>query len=275
VQLNDSTNATTYPQDIYSSMQLATIIDKFNNHPGQNYKNYKTIHPRLGLYDLKELRQIKENTGADLLLSLDYFATSDYYQMPLLNNYSISNYSETLILIFSIWSVYNLNDYSLKHCFLRNDSIINQEVITWHKPSDKDFIKRNALLLDASRISAEKFVHELVPHWVNIQRTYYSVNTGLKKANALVESGKWDKASEIWLAHVNHRNRKISSQCRFNMAVYCEVKGDLKSAFDWLSKSYELGKKNEMHNNNCMDYIRILSLRKHQAKLIDRQLKSD
>jgi hypothetical protein len=59
------------------------------------------------------------------------------------------------------------------------------------------------------------------------------------------------------------------------MAVACEMSDQLDAALGWAVESYHVfGEKNEIHAANCRDYIRILSQRKLDFSLMEKQFRS-
>ena len=59
------------------------------------------------------------------------------------------------------------------------------------------------------------------------------------------------------------------------MALICEMEGNLEAATDWLERSnstYEF--ENQMHKDNCAQYMALLVYRKAEDKIIDKQVRS-
>jgi len=51
------------------------------------------------------------------------------------------------------------------------------------------------------------------------------------------------------------------------------MEGHLDAAIDWAVKSYHVfGETNKQHAGNCKEYIRILSTRKRDLKIIEQQI---
>jgi hypothetical protein len=56
----------------------------------------------------------------------------------------------------------------------------------------------------------------------------------------------------------------------YNLALACEMNGDMDAAIDWVIKSlYVFGDKNPVNEFNCKNYIKILALRKLDIKKIE------
>ena len=48
----------------------------------------------------------------------------------------------------------------------------------------------------------------------------------------------WDGAAEIWKKYINDPSVKVGGRATYNMAIACEVKGDLSVALEWANKAY-------------------------------------
>jgi hypothetical protein len=102
---------------------------------------------------------------------------------------------------------------------------------------------------------------------------YHSGNVELSKTDKLIEQGEWLKAAEIWKANIDNKNKKIAAKSMFNLALANEMSGNLDAAIDWAVKSFQVfEQKNEIHYQNCMEYIQIIGQRKLDIKTIDKQL---
>ena len=131
---------------------------------------------------------------------------------------------------------------------------------------------RKHAVLASAEMEGEKFAEFLIPHWTEAERVYYrSGHIELKKTEELVEQNRWMEAAEIWKKNVNNKNKNIAAKSMFNMALACEVNGEIDAAIDWVVKSYHLlGSKNEIHEFHCKNYIEVLGWRKANIKQIER-----
>jgi hypothetical protein len=236
------------------------------------YTKSKIIDPKLGLYSKQELKEIADSTNADILLSLDYYSSLD----------DISYYPDFFVdietvHIMTFWNIYDLKNQKLQNFHLKLDTIswqIRTDNIQYQierLPSHKDAV------LNAADIAGNKFAEYIIPHWKEVNRMYYHSNqVDLKKADKLVKENKWMEAAKIWKTNINNPNINIAAKCKFNMGLACEMQNDFDAAIDWIVQSFhDLGQKNEVHYNNCMSYIRVLSQRKLDIKYINLQLKAE
>jgi len=240
----------------------------------QQSAKVKTIDPEYGFYSKEELKEIAASTGADALFSLDYFSTFDG-----INFFSDYYLGVEYVYTFAFWNIYDLNNQKLHFIQSRMDTtsweskdIYNNKLRVLKKlPPRKDAV------LNAADIAGNKFAEFLVPHWIGVQRMYYhSQHIDLKKTKQLVAENKWMEAAQIWKANVNNPNKSIAAKSKFNMALVCEINGNLDAAMDWVVQSYHtIEKNNPVHFFNCKDYIRILSYRMKDKKKIDLQYNLD
>ncbi|WP_297087421.1 DUF6340 family protein [uncultured Draconibacterium sp.] len=226
------------------------------------------IHPEFGLYTSNQLAAIGDSSKADLLISLDFFASSDYstYQEQI-------GLSEEQVINWYQWSFYSLKPYEYLLVTSKTDSVAWMGHAFSKAKAGTVIPPRKDAVFNAAELSAEKFSSSLVPHWIKVQRMYYaSGHIELKQTDALVKAGQWLEAAEIWKRNTNNKNKLIAAKSMFNMGLACEMEGELKAALDWVIKSYYLlESKNEIHTENCKNYIRILGLRMNDIKRLDEQ----
>jgi len=248
---------------------LASEIKKTSPSPKEACEK-KYLDPKFGLYTQKEISTIADSTSADLLLSFDHFYTANgtaYF----LHNYTANEAVE----VHYLWTAYDLKKEKLEFLFSKTDTIYWSYTASKTEAMKKIPPRKDAVL-NAADIAGTNSAKFLVPHWTTVQRMYYeSGNTEMKPARELVEQGKWLEAAKIWKINVNNPNKNIAAKCKFNMAVACEMSDQLDAALGWAVESYHVfGEKNEIHAANCRDYIRILSQRKLDFSLMEKQFRS-
>lgn len=268
-QTNDTTNYTsvnTFKNITNTNLRvLGKLVQTYSD---ANYSRNDTvyIYPNLGLYTKNNLIQIADSTGADLLFSLDYFASID--ETIYLNKIL---FGTRYVLSQGFWNVYDLKPRNLKFSENKIDTVSWEAGLISHLPPRKDAI------LNAAEISGSKFAEIAFSHWTDVERLYYrSGQLELKKTETLIKEGKWLEAAKIWKANINNPNKNIAAKSMFNMGLACEMQGDFDAAIDWVVHSYHiLGQNNTIHAMNCQDYIKILAERKMDLKRIGFQLKQE
>lgn len=237
--------------------------------------NVKEIDPEYGLYSRKEIEEIAETTGANLFLSLDFFAGFDAISY---NSFSKSGLETVLNIAF--WNIYDLDTKELIYFYNKYDTIYwsTRQLVevdaTSLKNAKKFLPERKDAVLNAADITGTNFAELLTPHWLEVQRMYYkSGNVELKEAEKLIQKNEWIEAAKIWKKNIDNKNKSIAAKSMFNLALACEIEGDIDAAIDWAVKSFHVyGSKNETHYFHCMDYLKILGQRKVDIKVIEKQI---
>lgn len=247
-----------------SIRELSYLLTKY---PADSLAANKIVlHPELGLYTQNDLQQITDSTGCSILLSFDFFSNLDGVGF----NPAVGQRAHRIYNL-AFWNFYDLNQQKLQYFYNRVDTILREP-----DGSMESILKlslREEALKEAAKLSGESFARFLVPHWEQVQRMYYkSGNSELIKTEKFISEGKWLEAAAIWKANIGNKNDRIAAKSMFNMALACEMEGYLDAAIDWAVKSYHVfGEENRLHAQNCKDYIRILSTRKRDLKIIEQQ----
>ncbi len=250
--------------------------------PDSHKSKAKFIDPEFGLYTKNDIQQIADSTGADLLLSFDYFGSTDGIFSPkyvrnlsdtmCLANSDFYNYNEAteVVHVFFSWSFYDLYKQEMIYSHIKTD-IINWNVLAYNiQKAKRDLPPRRDAVLNASDIAGSRFAEFLLPHWIEVERMYYkSGQIELKKTDDLINQNRWLEAAEIWKKNTTNKNKTIAAKSMFNMALACEMNGDMDAAIDWMVKSYYARHKDPYHKRNCQNYINILGQRKLDIKKIE------
>jgi hypothetical protein len=262
IELEDSLNSILIPVEYEPVANFWSMAGKFQ--PQKENSGVRYLDPLLGLYSREELVQLADSTNSKILLSLDYFAIVD--RKYAFDKQKTADFFDVFVIAY--WNFYDLKNLRLSYYYDRVDTV------TWDFHEGVEiFPPREDAIQKAAEISAVQFAGFLIPHWIEVQRMVYrSGNVDLKKADALAAEGKWLEAAEIWRKHVESPNKKIAAKSKFNMALACEILGQLDAAVDWAVQSYLVfGQKNPVHEQNSLQYINILNQRKLDVKRIEYQ----
>ena len=239
------------------------------------------INPEYGLYSKRQIQQIANSTGADLFLSLDFFASIDAIISPhYLQNDSNAMFNalfydprvaRELVYVLVCWNVYDLKKVEFARSMQKLDTIQWLEPAYTLKEAKRVLPPRKDAVFNAADIAGSRFAEFLVPHWVEVERMYYqSGQAELKSAEELLKQNQWLEAAIIWKKNVNNKNKYIAAKSMYNMALACEMNGEMEAAMDWAIKSfYVFGSKNQEHAFNCQEYIKILAQRKQDIQKIE------
>jgi tetratricopeptide (TPR) repeat protein len=128
-------------------------------------------------------------------------------------------------------------------------------------------INRNDAIKDVSRKTGQDYAYRLIPYWVKVTRDYYvkgTNNFGIAKRKA--QTGNWDGAAELWKKETTSSDSKIAGRACYNMAIICEINGQLDEAIAWAQKAYE-----NYNNKLALRYVNILKNRKENNNVLDYQ----
>jgi hypothetical protein len=98
----------------------------------------------------------------------------------------------------------------------------------------------------AANIIGIKLHPVFVPHWENEIRWYFTgIGARWKEAAAYATAGKWENASERWQYIYNTSSRwSDKAKSASNLALACEIGGQLEKALEWAEISRNLFEKN-------------------------------
>jgi hypothetical protein len=267
LQINDSITTDSNklsllnPEIIY----FTAMINRFSNTDSTKIKT-KYIDPEFGLYSKQDIQQIADSTDADMLLSFDYFASVDEIHL-----YSNFREATEIVYVLSNWNFYDLKKQELTWSYRKTDTIKWIEPAYNLKEAKRVLPPRQDAVFNAADIAGTRFAEFLVPHWIDVARMYYqSGHLELKETDDLIKQNRWMEAAKIWRKNTTNSNKSIAAKSMFNMALACEINGEMDAAIDWAVKSfYVFGSKNQLHAFNCQEYIRILSQRKLDIQKIE------
>ena len=95
------------------------------------------------------------------------------------------------------------------------------------------------------------------------------------KAEDFCRNGEWLKAAEIYKQQTQSKNKDISTKAKYNMALVCEMEGNIDAAIDWINRSKSGSKKVQVdHIINCNSYFRELVTRKKELELLKKQVRN-
>lgn len=122
---------------------------------------------------------------------------------------------------------------------------------------------------DVGAAAGWDYATRIAPSWVNLNRSFYSRAKGNSEFKAGVyeaQGNDWRNAAQKWQPLTENSNRKIAKRACLNMAVACEVAGNLEAAREWAKKGASLG------NGQCKQYIYTLNNRIEDEKRLQIQM---
>ena len=131
-----------------------------------------------------------------------------------------------------------------------------------------------SLLKTSAEYLGKAFTANIIPSLKQEERTYYrSNNIQMLLGEKYLLEGDWLKAAEIYNRQTNNKNQNIVAKSNYNMALICEMEGNLDAATDWLDRSFSAYKnENDRHLFNCTQYNNLLAKRIKEIKILDKQV---
>jgi hypothetical protein len=132
------------------------------------------------------------------------------------------------------------------------------------------------LVENSAAYFGKAFGSKLIPSWTKIERGYcHSKNREMLKAEEFCKTGEWLKAAEIYKRQTKSKNKDISTKAKYNMALVCEMEGNIDAAIDWIARSKSATKKIQIdHIINCNHYSKELIGRKKELELLKKQVRN-
>ena len=158
------------------------------------------------------------------------------------DNYMVKGHELKLeTLIENGWRIYDpFNKQILDEISINNQIVSMGEGEDPFLAFEDNKDRRDSILL-AGKEAGIKFGSRLNPYEERIWRPYYSKGTSnLEKADSLARAEEWKDAAKLWEKDLSHPSPKLRSRAYFNMAVVNELHGDLATAMDWATKSYDI-----------------------------------
>jgi len=280
-RLIEPSDTTTQIQINKEAFQFTKFLKNLSNSDSLKSKT-KLIDPEFGLYSKDDIQKIADSTNADLLLSLDYFGSADGIFSPkyirnLSEKYIFStfnlNEATEVVYVLSGWNFYDLKKTEMIYSRIKTDTIKWSEPAYNLKNAKKVLPPRKDAVLNAADIAGSNFAEFVAPHWMEVERMYYkSGQIELKKTEELIRQNRWLEAAEIWKKNTANKNKKIAAKSMYNLALACEMNGDMDAAIDWAVKSFHARHKDIYHSGACQKYIFILAQRKLDIKRIENKL---
>lgn len=205
-----------------------------------------------------------KKTNSDICIFLDYF----HFHRTYLDDFN----SSARIRSALFWTIAIKTD-TAAYIYLQADTLIYEEPPIGIHSKDKG---TKAILMEVSENLGRFFGAKIIPAWIPVERMYYkSNNHEMLQAEQYAHNNDWIKAAEIWNKETINKNRKIVAKACFNMALACEMEGEMDEAIDWLNKSSPvLSENNAEHKANCKRYIDILVMRKKEMERLGKQVRN-
>ncbi|MGE5394464.1 MAG: DUF6340 family protein [Candidatus Saccharibacteria bacterium] len=229
------------------------------------------------------IRQKKQNKlDYDACVFLDYMSlrdelmTNSYY----FDNQVIASFPEfensTMMETVGTWLRWRIvfrNDSS-KHSYRRMDNLFYGNSVDYNLFGSDE--RHRNLLKNTAGSLGESFANELVPHYQKSTRTYYrSNNPRMLAAEKKLQAEDYIGAAEIYRPLTRNKNKNIAAKAAYNMALICEIEGNMEATFDWLNQSEALAKPYDyQHFFRCRDYVAQVYKRQKEIETLNNPLRN-
>jgi len=167
---------------------------------------------------------------------------STYWRLYELKNNQFTEYQFTDTLTYELWEV---------------------EEMIQSSPFD------HFMVIEGMYETGKKTAHKIAPYWIQLERAYFPYGPhDFHKGARYMREGNWAEAAGIWDLYVDSRNSVEAAKACYNMAVTCELAGEISLALEWLAKSGQKG----MHPYYINEYRKELVIRAEKNKLLDLQM---
>jgi hypothetical protein len=250
----------------FTNVTAFNSVDLRSNVPGQFQSPLS--------WDVVE--KICREKHVDVLFSLELFDTDSKVsyvavpismKTPLGNIPGIEHHASMLTTVKTGWRIYDpaqrliLDEYPISQGMTFSGKGINPVAAA------AAIINRKDAINDVSRKTGQDYAYRLIPYWIKVTRDYYvkgTNNFGIAKRKA--QTGNWDGAAELWKKETTSSDSKIAGRACYNMAIICEINGQLDEAIAWAKKAYE-----NYNNKLALRYVNILKNRKESNNVLNYQ----
>lgn len=251
---------------------------------------------------------LQNKLGVDAFVFLDVFKLKDYYSdikngktafmSRIEDKYPDFQYSTKIEYVDAnlLWSI-NLKGDSTIQEYKHHDNLYYGNSI-YPELFDYD-TNHQALLTNSAEYLGESFARKIIPSWNKVSRSYYrSNNSKMRLAEKHLLAGEWLNAAEIYSKKVNSKDSVIVAKATFNMALICEMEGNMDAAFNWLAIAKGAYNPTKMkyplqsidytsmdvpikirlfheHQVHCRDYTTLLTKRKNELELLKKQVRQN
>lgn len=119
-----------------------------------------------------------------------------------------------------------------------NEREATKEEVMRKLPNPRDAVNAT------SKAAGRKYGSRIAPMWASVAREYYKKGgEQMERAYRMTRNDKWKDAAAIWQPLTKSNDHKVAGMACYNMAIACEVEGQLNIAREWAMQAYE------KHNN--------------------------
>lgn len=234
-----------------------------------------------GTDSLNNSPELYKKLGADAFIILDNFNLDDHQTQNINSDFAYNTqdafpeFNKTKMLEYVranlIWTIFIKGD-STRHVIVQPDYLYYGNNVNPEYFGNSD---NHKLLLDnASIFMGKSIVSQMLPSLKKEERIYFkSNNIHMRNAEKFLKDGDWLQAAEIYNKETRSKKHNIALQAKYNMALVCEMEGNLYAATDWLDQ-YKSAYKQWDPIFKCIQYNILLEKRKKEIELLGKQVRN-
>ncbi|SFE00032.1 hypothetical protein SAMN05518672_10497 [Chitinophaga sp. CF118] len=250
----------------FTNVTAFNSIDLRTNVPGQ--------FPSALSWDI--IDKICRENNVDALFALELFDTDSkisYAAVPIKINTplgsipGIEHHANMLTTVKTGWRIYDpadrlvLDEYSMIKDITFSGKGINPVAAAGA------ILNRKEALKEVCGKAGHDYAFRIIPYWIRVSRDYYVKGTeNFKIGRRKAQTGNWKGAAELWKKETTSSDSKIAGRACYNMAIICEINGDLDLGIQWAQKAYE-----NYGNRLALKYVNILKYRKQSNNVLKNQ----
>ncbi|MFB6456943.1 DUF6340 family protein [Chitinophaga sp. Hz27] len=220
--------------------------------------------------------KICRDNHVDALFSLELFdtdskvsyaATPVTLKTPLGNVPGLEHHASMLTNVKTGWRIYDPASRNILDEFpvARNITFAGRGINP--AAAAAALLNRKEAVKQVSAQVGQQYAMRIIPYRTRVIRDYYVKGTdNFRTARRKAQTGNWDGAAEIWKKETTNPSHTVAGRACYNMAIICEINGELDLAIKWSQKSYE-----EYNNRLALKYINMLKNRQAGNELLKQQ----
>lgn len=260
--------------ELNANPRFQATLKSDNELKGTGTKKFPTV------LDWSKAEEICNNFGADGLILLETFDSDVLFSKSKQDVKKTVNNKEVIVPEYNAdlrmkvnagWRIYDI----------KNKQIIDESVFTdekgWNAKGETEqnaFSKlpsKRSALNESGYYAGTRFAKRISPNWIWVSRFYYvRKHDDLKKAKYMARASNWQGASEIWKKLTLNSDPKVAARACYNMAIACEIDGNLEIAITWVNKAIK-----EYNFKPAANYLNILNNRIAQQNKLKQQMEGN
>ncbi|PLW91996.1 MAG: hypothetical protein C0592_13035 [Marinilabiliales bacterium] len=165
------------------------------------------------------------------------------------------------------WRIYDVADRVIADEVIFKDVVVSEGHGINPLSAAQAVMGRKEAVMQTSYQIGIGYATRVLPARVRVTREYYVKGSPkFKIGKRRAQVGDWDGAAELWLEETKNPKRKAAGRACYNMAIHCEINGDLEGAYEWTSKAYT-----DYKNKEALRYQQVIKFRMAQQRELEYQ----